>query len=85
MGGKPTVAALEELCQTVSDLPAGTVREGHLELLARLKDRVDLAHAWEAAAVQLLGDSPPATLEQLQVPRPLSLTPPPLPRSCLAA
>ena len=61
--------ALEELCEAVHDLPAaGAERDEHLDLVARLKDRVQLARDWEACAAELLdADSPAISLEELKV------------------
>ena len=70
------MAALEELCEAVHDLPAaGADNVEHVNLLERLKARVQLASKWEASATELLGESTPiATFEQLQVPQPCPST-----------
>ena len=76
LAGKPTLTALDELCEAVSELPAaGVEREEHKQLLGQAQARVQLARAWEESAAQLLGDgSAPATLEQLEVQPPTIAT-----------
>ena len=63
------MAALEELCEAVRDLPAtGGEQEAHVELLAHLRERAQLARTWEASAQELLGDhASPPPLDQLEV------------------
>lgn len=63
------MAALEELCEAVKDLPSAEGKpEAHTELLAHLRERAQLARSWEASAQELLGNGAcQPSLEQLEV------------------